>query len=311
MIRKVASLVALAGFLIWVAYYVSQNAEDFAAASQVQLSDMLMLTVAFLTIMVCNGFFISIVSRAFHVHLQTLEWLSLSFSSSLANYFLPFRGGAGLRAIYMSKLHGFSVAAFVSTLSVMYLMHIVLNGVMALIGMGLIAADGGDSNETLLAFFLLLTFAGVLAMTININMKPDHKWFLLGLLQRLFSAWKNVRKDRALVARMWVLMLASTVTTVWQCSTAFDAVSIPLSSGGILIYAASKNLATLVSLTPGSLGIVELISIYLGGVLNYSTADALLVQALIRSVAIVILLLLGPIALLFLRRRIRQSTLQE
>jgi hypothetical protein len=52
------------------------------------------------------------------------------------------------------------------------------------------------------------------------------------------------------------------------------------------------------------MGVVELISIYLGTVLGYSTADALSVQALIRAVAIVSLLLLGPPALLYLRRRI-------
>jgi len=191
---------------------------------------------------------------------------------------------------------------------VMYIMHVVVNGAMALIGMGLIAADGGKANNTLLAFFLLLTLAGILAMTINLKSKADHEWAPLALLHRLFAAWQKVRTNGALVVRMWVLMLVLTMATVWQCRTAFDAVSIPLSTGGILVYAASKNLATLVSLTPGSLGIVELISIYLGGVLNYSTADALSVQALIRSVAIAVLLIFGPFAFLFLQRRIRQST---
>jgi len=308
MIRKVVSSVVLIVFLVWTAYYVSQNTEDFAPIRQVRLSDMLMLTAAFLAIMVCNGLFISTVSRAFQIQLTSLEWLSLSFSSSLANYFLPFRGGAGLRAIYMSKLHGFPITEFLSTLSVMYIMHVVVNGAMALIGMGLIAADGGKANNTLLAFFLLLTLAGILAMTINLKSKADHEWAPLALLHRLFAAWQKVRTNGALVVRMWVLMLVLTMATVWQCRTAFDAVSIPLSTGGILVYAASKNLATLVSLTPGSLGIVELISIYLGGVLNYSTADALSVQALIRSVAIAVLLIFGPFAFLFLQRRIRQST---
>jgi len=58
------------------------------------------------------------------------------------------------------------------------------------------------------------------------------------------------------------------------------------------------------------MGVVELISIYLGNVLGYSTADALSVQALIRAVAIASLLLAGPSALFYLRRRIdaRAST---
>ena len=75
-----------------------------------------------------------------------------------------------------------------------------------------------------------------------------------------------------------------------------------------MIYAASKNLASLVGLTPGSLGIVELISIYLGSVLGYGTADALAVQGLIRAVAIAVLLLVGPFALIYLRRRLQSAS---
>jgi uncharacterized membrane protein YbhN (UPF0104 family) len=97
-------------------------------------------------------------------------------------------------------------------------------------------------------------------------------------------------------------MLAMTLATVWQCHAAFGALSIALPWEGVVVYAAAKNLATLIGLTPGAMGVVELISIYLGNVLGYSTADALSVQALIRAVAIASLLLAGPFALLYLRR---------
>jgi len=308
MIRRVFSLTILTGFLIWAGSYVRKNVADFASIGDVHWSEFFLLATAFLVIMVCNGLFISIVTRAFQVHLQILEWLSLSFASSLANYFLPFRGGAGLRAMYMSKLHGFPIAEFVSTLSIMYLMHIVVNGLMALAGMGLIAANDGAGNHTLLAFFLLIALSGILAMLVDINVSTNHKVFPLVQLHGLFSAWKKVRQNRILVLRLWILMLILAMATVWQCRVAFESVSVPISWGGILVYAASKNLATLVSLTPGSLGVVELISIYLGTALNYSTSDALMVQGLIRSVAIITLLLIGPFAFVFLQRRIRKST---
>jgi uncharacterized membrane protein YbhN (UPF0104 family) len=308
MARKLLSLALLSVFLAWAAWYVHAHSGDFAPLAGVRWTDIAALTLAFVAILVCNGLFLMIVTSAFAIRLKDIEWLSLSFASSFANYFLPLRGGAGLRAIYMSKLHGFRITDFVSTLSIMYLMHTVVNGVMALIGMGLIALTGGPVSPTLLGFFAALSLLGLVAMAFDVRIDAARSRFPWPQLERLFAAWRTVRRNRRLVLKLWVLMLALTLATVWQCRAAFEAVSVPLSGGGILVYAASKNLATLVSLTPGSLGVVEVISIYLGRVLGYSTSDALLVQGLIRCVAIVVLLLFGPLAMLFLQRHIRRAT---
>jgi len=208
----------------------------------------------------------------------------------------------------MNRVHRFPVTEFVSTLSVMYLMHVVMNGLLALAGMGMIARNGGPLNLSLMSFFAFIAVAGLAAMLIRFEIRRDFKRFPLAQVVRLVNAWQAVRADRGLVLKLWLLMLAMTLATVWQCRAAFDALSITLPWEGVVVYAAAKNLATLIGLTPGSMGVVELISIYLGNVLGYSTADALSVQALIRAVAIASLLLAGPPALLYLRRRIGSQT---
>jgi uncharacterized membrane protein YbhN (UPF0104 family) len=304
MSRRILSLALLVAFLGWVGWYVSENAAAFAPVLEVTWADAGVLALAFLAIMVGNGLFIAVVSQAFRIRLAGAEWLSLSFASSFANYFLPFRGGTGIRALYMNQVHRFPIAEFVSTLSVMYLMHVVINGLLALAGMGVIARNGGPLNLSLMSFFAVIAAAGMAAMLIRFEIRQDFKRFPLAQVARLINAWQAVRADRGLVLKLWLLMLAMTLATVWQCRAAFDALSITLPWEGVIVYAAAKNLATLIGLTPGSMGVVEVISIYLGNVLGYSTADALSVQALIRAVAIASLLLAGPFALLYLRRRI-------
>jgi uncharacterized membrane protein YbhN (UPF0104 family) len=304
MTRRILSVALLAAFLAWAVWYVSGNAEAFAPVLEVTWLDALALTLAFLAIMIGNGLFIAAVSHAFRLRLAAPEWLSLSFASSFVNYFLPFRGGTGIRALYMNRVHGFPISEFVSTLSVMYLMHIVANSLLALVGMGLIARHGGPLNVSLLLFFALVATAGMAAMLIRFEIRREFTSFPLAQIAKLVNAWQAVRADRGLVARLWMLMGAMTLATVWQCHAAFGALSIALPWESVAVYAAAKNLATLIGLTPGAMGVVELISIYLGKVLGYSTADALSVQALIRAVAIASLLLAGPFALLYLRRRI-------
>jgi len=304
-VRRVVSGVILVGFLAWAAWYVYSNAESFLPIADVSWLDIVILTAAFLAIMACNGMLILIVSQAFQVQLLVKEWLSLSFAASFANYFLPFKGGAGMRALYMSRVHRLPLAEFVSTLSIMYLMNVIANGLLAVIGMLLIAANDGPVNFSLLTFFALVTSAGILLMVIDININSDSQKFLLRQLFRFLAAWHRVRRNRLLVCKLWALTAVMAAVTVWQCFAAFEAASVSLSWYGATIYAACKNLATLISLTPGSLGIVELVSIYLGGQLGYGTADALLVQGLIRAVAVGVLSLAGPVALLYLRRRLQ------
>lgn len=302
--KKIFSVTLLAAFLLWTGWYVANNVEAFRPVLEVTKTDALILALAFMAIMLGNGLFIAVVSHAFGIRLVSPEWFSLSFASSFANYFLPFRGGTGVRALYMNRVHDLPITDFVSTLGIMYLMHVVVNGLMALAGMGLIARNGGTVNLILAAFFALVALSGLAAILVRFEIRRQFQRFPLVQIARLVNAWQSVRADRSLVVKLWLLMFAMTAVTVLQCRAAFDAVAVSLSWEGVLVYAASKNLGALIGLTPGSLGVVELISIYLGNVLGYSTADALSVQALIRAVAIASLLSVGPVAIFYLRRRL-------
>lgn len=307
MLRRVFSILLLVIFLIWLFFYVYFNTEKFLVISTVAASDVLILASAFVVILVCSGMFISVISRKFNVYLGITEWLSLSFASSFANYFLPFKGGMGLRALYMSKFHDFPLTEFVTTLSVMYLMHFVVNSLLALVGMQMISMNGGITSATLYIFFASILLISVFIMKCKVNINTTYKDFPMKQLYQLVNAWRKVHEDRILVLKLWGLMLCMTMATVIQCKVAFSSISIQLSWGGIFVYAASKNLAMLVGLTPGSLGIVEMISVYLGNILGYSTSEALLVQALIRSVAIGILLIFGSLAFYLLQQNIRSA----
>ena len=304
MLRRIVSVVILVVFLAWVGWYVNSNPGAFAPILGVTLLDGLNLTLAFLLIMTGNGLFVAVVSRTLGIRLGVREYMSLSFASSFANYFLPFRGGTGIRALYMNRVHGFPITEFVSTLSIMYVMHSVVNGVLALAGMALIAFKGGPVNPSLTGFFVVIVFAGVVAMFVDLKIVGSSERFPFRQLAQFSRAWQAVRGDHQLLSKLWLLMLLIALATVWQCHSAFQAVGTPLSWDGVFVYAASKNLATLIGLTPGALGIVELVSIYLGSVLGYTTADALSVQGLIRAVAIAVLLATGPFALLFLKQRL-------
>ena len=304
MMRRVLSLLLLAVFLGWAAWFVATHREEFLPITQVGLLDLAQLALAFLVIVACNGYFVGVVTNAFDIRLGTREALSLSAAGSFTNFFLPFRGGAGLRALYLSRVHRFPLTGFVSTLGVMYLMYIVVNGAIAVLGMATSVTGRGLEHVPLTAFFLLLMLAGTSLLVIRFPSVGAAGRFPLKQIDALLAAVRQMRSRPRLMLKLWLLVIVLTAASVWQCAVAFDAVSVPLSRGGLLVYAASKNLATLISLTPGALGIVELISVFLGRVLDYGTADALLVQGLLRAVTIGMLLAVGPASFWYLKRRL-------
>ncbi len=304
MARKLISIAILVSFLLWSVWYIYSNLEDFTAIQSVKWTDIAFLTAIFAIVLICNAVFMSLVASALELRINLSECLSLSAASSFANYFLPFRSGAGLRGLYLSKYHNFPLVDFIATLGAMYLMQISVNSVLALFGMALIVNHGGPSNTPLFIFFGAVAILSILATCVDFNIRNSCQRFPLKQLERILSGWQKVRLNGQLLRQLWLLNFVMSLATILQSKIAIEAVSVDLTWAAVFVYSASKNLAALISLTPGSLGIVELTMVYLGTVLGYSTSDALMIQGLIRSVAIVVLLLLGPAALFMLKRNI-------
>ena len=88
-----------------------------------------------------------------------------------------------------------------------------------------------------------------------------------------------------------------TLLALIRAKVAFAVYGVNLTWGGSMFQAAGQGMALLVSLTPGSLGIVEMMSIYMGQSLQYTASEALMVQALLRVVDWTTLLVISPIAI--------------
>ena len=304
--RTLLSALILVSFLAWTAWYVIGHRDEFAAITRIPLLTLVTLYILFALMIAANGLFLREVVKAFDIDLKGVEWLAIVIASSFANYFLPARGGAGLRALYLLRLYGFPLTDFVATLGAMYLIHVVVNGLLALAGMIVIYLEGGHFDFVLGVFFAIAIACGCGAMGLRYQPRTPPDRFPMRQIARTLAGWQRLCQNRWLMAKLLGLTLFVALATVCQSKAAFAGCSQPLSWAGACVYAGSKNLALLVSLTPGSLGIVEAMSIYLGRVLDYSTAQALLVQGLIRGVAISSLLCAGPWAFLTLNSRRRE-----
>jgi uncharacterized membrane protein YbhN (UPF0104 family) len=290
--RLVLSLAILTVFAAWTSCYVHRHASDFGALAHLPGGLLLALFSVAAGGVVCNGLYIKFALQAFQVELPAREWLSLTVATSLLNYLTPLRGGMLARAAYLKAHYRFGYLDFVSTLSAMYLMVVFVQGVLGLTGMALLARAGAPTDGFVTLLLAAATAAAALPMLVRVGL-PHGRGFPLAQIARILDGWTLLRRQRAVFAKLMLTTLAFALLSLLEVRLAASAVGVELSWPSVLLYSSGQNLAVLASLTPVALGIAEAVSIYLGATLGYDTSQALMIQALLRSVPLALLLALA------------------
>ncbi|MCG6910333.1 MAG: flippase-like domain-containing protein [Deltaproteobacteria bacterium] len=302
-IKKTTALILLVIFAWWTVRYVNHHLHEFSVITQVPLSILCILFLLFIGIIASNGITIKYILSAFGIHIGLKEFFSLSAVSSLTNYVTIFRGGAGVRALYLKSAYKLAFSDFLSTLSVMYLIHFLVNSIFGLIGMCLLNLAEVPFNRPLAALFALLLIFSAIGVFINVRL-PEFRIFPLSVISRIINNWSLVRKDRSLLLKLIANNTAYAILVVLQTKVAFVNYDVNISWGSAMIFSAAKCLALLLTITPGSIGIVEWLSVYLGEFLGYSGSGALMAQTLMRVVSIATLALIFPFASRHLSRKV-------
>lgn len=303
LLRPLISTILLAVFLIWVVWYVMGHTREFSIILQVPWPNLIALYLIFLATIYLNGLYTRYILSAFGINLKIAEWLPISVATTAANYLTFFRGGAGVRALYLKARHSFSFSDFLSTLSAMYIMYFAVNGLVGIAGLLLLARQGQAFDLPLAVFFIIITIISFLVMLLKIQMRAFNT-FPLAQIARIVNGWNNIRKNKILLGQLVINIALYSLLIILQTKIAFATYDVELTWPAALFYSAGRNMMALATITPGALGLVEALSIYMGQTLQYTPAEALLIQGLVRFVVISTLLVTGPLAFASLGKRL-------
>lgn len=302
--RMILSAVILLIFFGWLVYHIYFHKEDFAQIFRVPLKTLIFLYLLYIGALFLSGLFTKYVTDAFSVRLTVFESFVLSIGTSAANYLAFFRGGAGVRAIYLKVRHGFSFTDFVSSLMILSVLQLFVSSLLGLIGLGMLVWAGKPFDLPLSLFFGISVLACSGAMLCNIRMK-ERKTFPLKQISGLINNWALIKRHPRLTLMFILISTIYFLIIALQTRLAFAVYEVDLSWGGVIFYSAGQIPVSYANLTPGALGIQEAFTIYMGRALQYTPTQALLVQALIRFVSITSMAVLGPLAIAWLTRSTR------
>ena len=286
--RAAISVVILACFAAWLASYVYDHLDAFRGIADVPARKVFGLIGVLILLTMCSGLFMRDILVAYSVHMKPVTWISLAFVTAFINLVLPMRGGAAFRAAYLKGSYQLSLSSFASSLSAMFLIFISMHGVLGLLAMGFMSYKGQPTSPLVSVFLLVVTATSFSPVLFRLSL-PDYSVFHLQQISSVVNGWNKLRDNRALCVRLYVDATLFALITLVQYKLAFSVYDVDLSWSQLTMFVAVRNLATLATITPGALGIVEGLAAYMGSSLGYTVSQALMVQVLIRVVAIVVL----------------------
>lgn len=265
--KLVKALLSLVFIVLFVLYYIN-NPEAVTELRNYSVATILLGAILTFVSITVNGLFLKLVIDKLAKNISIAESVYTSLISTLANYVLPFRGGMGVRAVYLKHRFDFKYKDFIATLYGNYIVVFMANSGVALVALMLFFIRDGVFSPS-----LILVMTGILIFSISLaspRIRLDS--LVLNLLDktrlpiarkislkvgRVLQGWKIIVQDRNLLYKIIVLAIINVSTRISLFYLLFQALGLQLSFPQIILFTVISNLSIFIAVTPGALGVRE------------------------------------------------------
>lgn len=309
MSRKIITLLLAASAILGIVGYLWLERNDLQTIELVAPWYLLFSLVGMLGNLFFTGILYSLALGKLGARVSIPESVSLATLSIAANLLLPLRGGAGFRAIYLKRIHGLSYSKFAASLLVFYVLSVVVSSVICLGGacwMILVEGRRGLGPIVLISSGFLASSGLILFLPIFPRPGQVQSKFLSrvsSLLTGISEGWRALRNDYGLVALLLVtatFQISSLLLSVWGAARG---IGLQLTMVEILVIGTLGILSTVLSLTPGALGIYEATVGLSTSILGIGATLGVVVALVSRTVLVILLVVLAPLSTVVLRQR--------
>lgn len=308
--NKSISLVILVSLIFWTALYVRGHINEFRIISNLSFKYFVILLLLYLLDIFSVGLFTKVITGTFGIRLEIREWFGLSVVTSLANYLLPFKGGAGLRGIYLKKYHDFPYTYFLTALLATSVIILFVNSGTGIVGMCLTYVNYRIFNWIVFATLATLFFLFLAVIVFSLKV-PNFGTNFLKPITNSLNMWHEMKKTTSVVFKMLLIALLHAFLNILIISFAFSSFSLKVSLAQAMVISSLSVLSIFIGITPGSLGINEAVIVFSSRLFQITPAQGLLVATLRRIVILFWVFTLGPIFSYILIRRGKQFISEE
>jgi len=243
--------------------------------------------------------------RIQQIDMPVLESTALTAANTMANYYLPARGGMVVRAAYMKRVYRFPLARYGSLTVSITGLTVLVAALIGAAGIAISAAVNGELDRRALLAFGGIGVAVVLGMAIAMLLagfaKGDGRFaetvrsFRVGI-----AMWVDDRGGLVVFLLWTVALFAAQGFRLWL---SFRAIDVTVSLSGMMIIQGMAAVAFVVALTPGNVGIKEGAVVFSATLLGIDPAVALLASLIDRAAALIVTFGAGLASVRYLSRR--------
>jgi len=275
------SVVAI--FAVLCGRYIYSHRDDFAFVATVSFWDL-----GAAGVFVLASFFLGISQmglflKNFGVSLGFLELAAITMTTYLGNLVLPMRAGTAGAAIYLKKAHGLNFGDFAVIYAGTGLLMALVNTGLALGGLIVLYVVNSFSHLAL-TMLVLASFAFCSYLSV---FPPSAAWKRGGFLGRLFelaNSWHVLTRDRPFLIRLTVLFLLAPLFLTGSFHFVYRALGIELAPSAVLVTSSLGNVANLVPIIPGSLGVFDAVTIQIPHMFGLDPAKSISATLLYRVI---------------------------
>ncbi len=276
-----------------VVLYLYFSYDDLKQLFNFSFEIILILILLVLAFLINNGMTNYFFYRAMGMNVTWNEGLGLASVNTFANL-LPFSGGIIFKSVYLNKKYDFPYSSFLSSIFVLYVCFVSING---LLGLSILVVwwIGGNFIFPIwlaLGFFCMLMSILILWLPferILINSK------VYKILKNFVEGWKILRSNLRLLGILLFLQILNTILFAYRYYFSFRSLSQHISFFECLLFSSSTILTRIVSFAPGGLGVREGIVAGLASVLGYELNASVAALSIDRLISTIVIIIFGTI----------------
>lgn len=279
------------------AAWVFRHPEVVAPLASVGPQEIALLLLLSVAALFANGLSFRALLQAAGIRPSFVEWFGLSTTNTMYNMLLPAKPGLLARGYYLNRRHGLAPVPFAALTAAGSWFALLAAALMLLGGLALVGRQ--DGGPPLLPFaagiIVLLAVASVASLAVNPGWLRSRKGRAAALASEFVAGIRSLSERPWDAVAVVVHSAAMLAFSAWRLRASCEAVGHVPSWGAALVATALVVLSTVVSITPGNLGIKEGITAFCAGLLGMDAESALLASLVDRAASTAATLAAGAV----------------
>jgi len=252
-IKNLLGIIILA-FLIW---YLSRHWSELRVLLSLKVVDLLLLYALSGVVTISNSFASQQLMKSLNVKVPFWEIVLLQNASALLNY-VPMKFGTIFQGRYLKRHYNLSYAHYVAMFVYLTFLMVIATAMVSLVILFTVYGFRGYENKILAAFFATLLLGSLIFLFLPLPV-PDGSGIISTTIRRFLTGRSTVSKNSKVIIICTGFSTLALLAYAVQIGIIYRSIGQNLHPGGYLILGALGFTSLVISLTPGALGIRELV----------------------------------------------------